>query len=101
MRLFESPSVIVDPVGNNRFGQPESGPTLPLEVPKRIFGSFDEVRLGNRVAFREKDASGHVTEEFGLEEFVSTEWEGVPFHIVDNHNYALAFWLEAYAEGRI
>lgn len=35
----------------------------------------------------------------GLESFVSTVWEGVPFHIFDNHNFALAFWLEAYASG--
>lgn len=101
MRLFESPSVITDPVGNNRFGQPETGPALPIEVPKRVYGGFPDVRLGSRIAFREADSSGRITEEFGLENFVSTEWEGVPFHIVDNHNYALAFWLEAYAEGRI
>lgn len=35
----------------------------------------------------------------GLESFVTTEWNGIPFHVFDNHNFALAFWLEAYASG--
>lgn len=98
MRLFESPSEITAAVGNNRFGQPASGPVLSLEVPKRVFGTFEDVRLSGRTAFRDS-VDGGFSEMPGLESFVSTVWEGVPFHIFDNHNFALAFWLEAYASG--
>lgn len=98
MRLFESPSVITEAVGNNRFGQPSGRPTLPLEVPKRIFGTFDDVRISTRTAFRDS-VDGGFREMPGLENFVTAEWGGIPFHVFDNHNYALAFWLEAYASG--
>ncbi|MDQ1344259.1 MAG: hypothetical protein QG650_979, partial [Patescibacteria group bacterium] len=101
MGIFESPSVILGPVGNNRFGQTEGRLPLPLEIPERIFGDFSDIRISDRVAFRETDEKGVVIEAPGLEKFVSTEWNGTPLHVFDNHNYALAFWLEAYAEGRI
>lgn len=38
-------------------------------------------------------------EFFGLETFVSSDWNRVPIHVFDNHNLALAFWLEAFASG--
>lgn len=114
MDIFLLPKILRDAVGNNRFGQSGpnqdafvldtetlGGPTLCLEVPKRIFGTFDDVRLSRRVAFRESVDGGARVEMNGLENFVSTEWHGIPIHVFDNHNYALAFWLEAYAEGRI
>lgn len=37
----------------------------------------------------------------GLENFVTTEWNGIPFHVFDNHNFALAFWLEAFSSGEL
>lgn len=97
MCLFESPSEITQSVGNNRFGQSEGGEVLSLKVPRRIFGDFSDVRLSDRTAFRDCVEGGGNREMPGLESFVSTVWEGVPFHIFDNHNFALAFWLEAYA----
>jgi hypothetical protein len=51
------------------------------------------------VAFRELDAKGRTREFFGLENFLSSEWNGVPVHVFDNHNFALAFWLESFASG--
>ncbi len=99
MALFESPSEITESVGNNRFGQIEGDAVLSLKVPRRIFGDFSDVRLSDRIAFRDSVEGGGNREIPGLESFVSTVWEGVPFHVFDNHNYALAFWLEAHASG--
>lgn len=97
MALFESPSEITEAVGNNRFGQTEGGTVLSLKVPRRIFGDFSDVRLSDRIAFRDSVEGGGNREMPGLETFVSTFWEDIPLHVFDNHNYALAFWLEAYA----
>lgn len=99
MALFESPSEISEAVGNNRFGQSQEGVVLPLKVPRRMFGNFSDIRLSDRTAFRDCVEGGEKREMPGLESFVSTVWEDIPFHIFDNHNYALAFWLEAYASG--
>lgn len=104
MRVFESPSVITEAVGNNRFGQ-KSGTVLPLEIPRRIFGDFSDVRLSSRAAFRDSVEWGvheRGTREMpGLENFVTVEWNGIPLHVFDNHNFALGFWLEAYANGEL
>lgn len=99
MRIFEAPYRISDPVGNNRFGQADASRPLPLEVPSRISGTLDDVRTSDRIAFREFDETGRLVEANGLERFVSTHWNGIPLHVVDNHNCVLAFWLEAVAEG--
>lgn len=67
-------------------------------MAKRQFGDLSALKIGSRVAFREF-SEGTVREFFGLETFVSSDWNGVPVHVFDNHNLALAFWLEAFASG--
>ncbi|MFB0964350.1 MAG: UPF0489 family protein [Patescibacteria group bacterium] len=44
---------------------------------------------------------GGLSEMPGLENFVTADWNGIPVHVFDNHNFALAFWLEAYANGEL
>ena len=99
MRVFERPFTISEAVGNNRFGQPEGVSVLPLAVGKRVFSDFSKLSVGLRVAFREFDDKGGLCEYLGLESFVSSTWNGIPTHVFDNHNLALAYWIEAYSEG--
>jgi hypothetical protein len=96
--LFSTPVRLNENVGNNAFGRYLEGGNF-LDVPVRIHGSFDDVKIGERTAFREFDSEEKVVEYVGLEAFVSTEWNGVPVAVFDNHNFALAFWYEALASG--
>ena len=68
-------------------------------MPVRIHGGFDDVKNGTRTAFREFNSKGKVVEYSGLETFVSTSWNSIPMAIFDNHNFAFAFWCEAFASG--
>ncbi len=42
---------------------------------------------------------GRCIEAYGLKNFVSTSWNGIPVTIFDNHNHALYFWYEARSNG--
>jgi hypothetical protein len=96
--LFSTPVRLSENVGNNAFGRHFEGENF-LDVPVRVHGSFDDVKIGGRTAFREFGSDGKVVEYAGLAAFISTEWNGIPLTIFDNHNFALAFWCEALASG--
>ncbi len=97
-KIYAHPSVLDGNFGNNAFGRFSDAPN-ELFVPHRTFGTLDDVRPGSKPAFREFGTGGSPVEYPGLEAFVSARWNGIPLHVFDNHNHALAFWCEAFSNG--
>jgi len=49
-----------------------------------------DLKVGQKTVFVDEDGKTYV----GLESWIRTDYEQIPTYIVDNHNYALQFWVE-------
>jgi hypothetical protein len=101
---YSRPFEIEGPVGNNALSyerRSSSGAAPKLYVPSLIAGTFDDLRPGERVAFEDFDEHGVLQSCAGLAHFVRLDWDGVPTVVIDNHNHAFYFWLEALDRGLI
>jgi hypothetical protein len=98
---YSQPFAIEQPVGNNAFAYQVRGPAPRLWVPSLVAGTWDDLALGERVAFADLDADGRLQEATGLAHLVRTLWRGVPTVVMDNHNHAFYFWHEAWQQGRL
>jgi hypothetical protein len=90
---------IEGPAGNNAFAYEQRGPSPRLWVPPLIDGTFADVAPGERVVFEDVDEHGHLQACRGLQHLVRTTWDDVPAIVVDNHNHAFYFWIEAIETG--
>lgn len=90
---------IESPVGNNALSFERRGAAPRLWVPSLIEGTIDDVRPGERVVFEDFDEHDVLQSCTGLEHLVRTELAGIPALIVDNHNHAFYFWMEALTAG--
>lgn len=100
-RNYLQPFVIAGPVGNNALSYERRGSAPQLWVPPLVTGTFDDVKPGELVAFEDFDEHGVLQSCPGLAHFVRTDWDGVPTVIIDNHNHAFYFWMEAVDAGRV
>ncbi len=98
-RNYLQPFVIAGPVGNNAFSYERRGSAPQLWGPPLVTGTFDDVKPGERVVFEDFDEHGVLQSCPGLSHLVRTVWDDVPVVIVDNHNHAFYFWMEALAAG--
>ncbi len=90
---------IESPVGNNALSFERRGAAPRLWVPSLVAGTIDDVRPGERVVFEDFDEHEVLQSCTGLEHLVRTELAGIPAVIVDNHNHAFYFWMEALTTG--
>ncbi len=98
--MYDKAFYLMQKRGNNAFAWEirSHNKAMPrLYVPERRKGSFEDLKLGNKIAF--SDFDGFLRECTGLEAFIETNWEGVPSIIVDNHNHVFYFWYEAMEKG--
>ncbi|MBB1553883.1 UPF0489 family protein [Candidatus Gracilibacteria bacterium] len=72
------------------------GKNPSLIIPKRIFGTIDDVVISETNMVFEEVENGKLKSCFGLENFVNISLPNLPEIVVfDNHNHALFFWCEA------
>ncbi len=90
---------IESPVGNNALSFERRGAAPRLWVPSLVAGTIDDVVPGERVVFEDFDEHDVLQSCTGLAHLVRTELAGIPAVIVDNHNHAFYFWMEALTTG--
>ncbi|EKE29063.1 MAG: hypothetical protein ACD_2C00239G0005 [uncultured bacterium (gcode 4)] len=88
--MYEKPFYIKDPVWNNAFGQP-SRTWRHLFVPGLLKGGFIDLKIWGEIVF-EEIIDDEIKGFRGLENFLETEYKGIPTYISDNHNHAFYFW---------
>lgn len=96
---YSHPFAIEQRAGNNAFAYDKRGDAPRIWVPSLVDGSWDDVVLGERVAFADLDDDGQLREASGVAHLVRTHWRGVPAVVMDNHNHAFYFWCEAVQQG--
>jgi hypothetical protein len=73
---YSQPFAIEEPVGNNAFAYEVRGTQPRIWVPSLISGTWDDVALGERVAFADLDADGQLQETTGLAHLVRSAHGG-------------------------
>jgi len=84
-------------VGNRELASGYLGLFVP---PLRITQSLDEACLGSEIVFV-VDEDSMTREYVGLAEHLRVDRESQRIFLLDNHNYALAYWLESAIDGII
>ncbi len=87
--------------GNNAFSFELRGADPKLFLPALREGRFEDLSLGREIVFEDVDEHGVLQSCTGLEFLLRTEWKGVPTIVMDNHNHAFYFWMEAALQGRL
>ena len=98
---YSQPFWIEEPVGNNALSFERRGAAPKLWVPSLTRGSLADVAPGDTVVFEDFDEHGTLQSCPGLSHLVKTSWGGIPTVVVDNHNHAFYFWIEALREGQL
>lgn len=99
---YAEPFTITEKISNNVFSFEERArfhaPTLHVPALKQSVG----IEKGSETAFEEVD-EGALISCHGLKDFVRLYHpvNGAPITVVDNHNHALYFWLEALHQKKI
>ncbi len=101
MSLYEQSFVIEGERGNNAFSYSLRGEQPRLTVPALVEGSLEDVVQGDAVVFEDQDEYGILQRCTGLAQLVRTSFEGVPMVVMDNHNHAFYFWMEAFLKGQL
>ena len=85
--------------GNNAFAFEQRGERPKLWVPALMEGTWEDLELGEESVFEDEDEHGELKRCTGLKQLLRTSWQGVPTFVMDNHNHAFAFWMQALSEG--
>jgi len=96
---YTQPFWLEGAVGNNAFSYERRGASPTLWVPSRLAGTMADVQPGRRVAFEDLDEHDQMRSCPGLAHLVTTSWRTIPTVVVDNHNHAFYFWMEAAQRG--
>lgn len=97
---YQNPFDLVGEKGNNFFSYQErknAGSDCVLTVPRLIEWTLDDLRVWKTICFEEYE-SGKVFSCVGLEKIVRYDFEWKKVIVMDNHNHALFFWIQAWSE---
>ena len=86
--------------GNCFFWSQEEWKTVKLWVAPLVEKWISELNLWEEPVFCERWTNGTLEYFYGLKEFLTFEFLGVPIYIFDNHNHALYFWYKEYFQNR-
>jgi hypothetical protein len=101
MTPYEKAIWLSEQKGNNAFSFELRGADPKLFIPALREGRFEDLSLGREVVFEDVDGHGILQSCTGLEFLLRTQWRGVPTIVMDNHNHAFYFWVEAVLQGRL
>lgn len=83
---------ITEKKGNNIFCFDEKKQQSEIYVAKTKKWNLNDLAIGDKSVFREKNNLGDIVLYQGLENFIECD----NYIIFDNHNHALFFWYQAY-----
>lgn len=83
---------ITEKIGNNSFWFDQKNQQSQIYVAEVIQWTLDDLIVGDKPVFREKNNQGAIIEYHWLKNFIKKD----NTIIFDNHNHALFFWYQAY-----
>ncbi len=98
--FYKTPTFLEWYYGNNAFSY-DIRSSKKLTIPCCIDWSISDVSEWTSIVFEDIWDDGTLYSCTWLDVFISTQWNGIPMTIFDNHNHALYFWYDAYRKWTI